>query len=225
MPKQTQASIYSLLISYCFATVRFMRPSKLRHPLAVLRGICQMGQKEMADLVKCATITIQKIENRGLDLSEGLARRISHETGAPLDWLLNGDPSKPAIGFGGRPYTRESFDRFRARKTPHHKVIDELLLPAYALSCHVTIRAIAESAHKRSADFQLFRYKLDLVLKDMAKEFGESKSISTANPVEVVCRDLNETEANARTLLDMAKRMMAITPPALERRSRGRQKA
>jgi transcriptional regulator with XRE-family HTH domain len=182
-----------------------------------------MGQKEMAELVKCATITIQKIENRGLTLSEGLARRISHETGVPLQWLLKGDPLQPALGLDGSPYSRESYDRFRARKTPRNKFIDELMLPIYSLICHAEIRAIAESAHNRGADFQLFRYKLDLVLSELAREFGACKSIGSAAPSDVALRALNEAEANGRTLIELSKSVLAnLTMPPTSKRSSSR---
>jgi transcriptional regulator with XRE-family HTH domain len=190
-----------------------MRLSKLRHPLAVLRHILgqrgiPMGQKQMADLLGCSTITIQKIENGGLRLSERLAWRISHETGVARDWLLKGLPVPPPTLYAG-PYTRETYEKFRSRKTPSHKVIDQLMLPAYIILCHAKLRSIAESAHKRSADFQLFRYKLDIALGELASVFGETPAINRMDPSEVVLSDLKESESSSLSIVDIAKRVFA----------------
>src|SRR5205809_916390 len=90
--------------------------SHLRHPLAVLRNVIGYLQPELADIVGKKTVTIQKIENCALNLSENLARRISHETGVAIAWLLNGNPKAAPVTKSGKPFTREFFEQFRARK-------------------------------------------------------------------------------------------------------------
>jgi len=71
------------------------RPSPLRHPLAVLRGIVGWSQKEAADKIGKSAPTIQAIELGKLKMSDGIATLISHETGVSIGWLLGGDPSIP----------------------------------------------------------------------------------------------------------------------------------
>ena len=95
-----------------------MRPSPLRHTLAILRTTIGLTQKELAGLVDRAPRTIQSIELEHLPLSEDLALRIAHETGVDESWLLQGDTSVPprrgaalqAIRHRQRPYNREDYE-------------------------------------------------------------------------------------------------------------------
>ena len=203
-----------------------MRPSKLRHPVAVLRQIIEYLQPEFANLVRKKTITIQKIENGGLKLSEDLGSRISHETGVRLDWLLAGDPAKPPVTASGAPYTKEFFDQHRARKTPSNRILDELMLPTFAIVCHARIRSSVESAHRKGADFQLARFKIERFLADMAEKFGEDPDISKTDERHVVRVDLLHSTANEKALLKKARDVVALAakPPRPSKRSSGRAK-
>jgi len=86
-----------------------MRPSAKRHPLAVLRLTLGL-QKEMADLVGCATITLQSIESGKRPPKENLAEHIAAVTGVDLYWLLEGDPNEPIVSDDLTPYTRRHFE-------------------------------------------------------------------------------------------------------------------
>lgn len=102
--------------------IKSMRPSPLRHPLAVLRTTIGLTQKELADLVGRAARTIQSIELGHLPLSEELALRIAKETGVDESWLLQGDTSIPpqrgkallAFSYEHRPYERKDYEWQRA---------------------------------------------------------------------------------------------------------------
>ena len=210
-----------------------MRRSLFRHPLAVLRHLigpkegAAMTQKEMADLLQCARVTVQKIENGVLNLSPELAKRISHETGARIAWLLDGDPSALPLTLSGAPYTRQSFEKFRARKTPNVQIVDALMMASYGLSCHVRIRAISESAHRRSADFQIVRYKLDRFLSELATEFGEDDVISKWDIREAAWIGVEESKACEKLTLKIANDILARTkqPTASKLPSRRARKA
>jgi DNA-binding XRE family transcriptional regulator len=91
-----------------------MRPSGLKHALAVLRVFLGMRQKELAELVGRSTRTIQAVEVGPLVLSESLAREISAKTGASLDWLMRNDVDAPIVDTEGKPYTKETYERARA---------------------------------------------------------------------------------------------------------------
>jgi transcriptional regulator with XRE-family HTH domain len=99
-----------------------MRPSPLRHPLAVLRTTIGLTQKELAEMTGRAARTIQSIELGHLSLSEELALRIAEETGVDESWLLQGDTGIPpqrggallAFAKENRPYTREDYEWQRA---------------------------------------------------------------------------------------------------------------
>ena len=85
-----------------------MRLSPLRHPVAVLRNLIGLGQKDLADLSACSPRTIQAVELLKLPLSTKLAQKISEATGVSLEWLLDGNceapPQKAALFTPGRPY-------------------------------------------------------------------------------------------------------------------------
>ena len=98
-----------------------VRPSPLRHPVAVLRQIIGLGQAELAALCGNSDRTIQAVELRKLALSERLARKIAHATGVSVGWLLNGDPTAPPIADSpagifspGAAYTHEVYEAHRA---------------------------------------------------------------------------------------------------------------
>lgn len=91
-----------------------MRPSPLRHTLAILRTTIGLTQKEMAELAECSTATIQAIELGKLKLSMKLATNLYAQTGVGLAWLMQDNVSQPAVDFEGKNYTRERFERVQA---------------------------------------------------------------------------------------------------------------
>lgn len=93
-----------------------MRPSQLKHPVAVLRKIIGLGQKELADLIGCSISTLQSIElgPERLALSAELAQKIAEQTGVSVQWLAKGDPSVRPSTWNGGPYDRAFFEYVRA---------------------------------------------------------------------------------------------------------------
>ncbi len=99
-----------------------MQRSPLLHPLAILRKIVGLTQKEMGDLVNRAARTIQSIELNKLPLTEELALRIAEATGVDEAWLFAGDPSVPPqkgvtlfnTGRGDGEYTKADYEFYRA---------------------------------------------------------------------------------------------------------------
>src|SRR5436190_20090699 len=103
-----------------------MRPSPLRHSLAVLRSFLGLTQKEMADLVECSTPTIQAIELGKLKLSEKLGVTLATKTGVSLDWLMSNDVTAPIVNPRGEPYTKEAFEFIRAHDfADPHRIFPE----------------------------------------------------------------------------------------------------
>jgi transcriptional regulator with XRE-family HTH domain len=104
-----------------------MRPSPLKHTVAILRTMIGLTQKELAVLVGRSTRTIQAIELEQLPLSEELALRMAEETGVDEGWLLKNDLNeKPgrrmeliSLRNERGPYTKEDFEWARAyRESP-----------------------------------------------------------------------------------------------------------
>ena len=104
-----------------------MRPSPLRHTVAILRTLIGLTQKELAALVGRSTRTIQAIELKQLPLSEELALRMAEETGVDEGWLLQNDLNEPparrmeliSLRDERGPYAKEDFEWARAyRESP-----------------------------------------------------------------------------------------------------------
>ena len=102
-----------------------MRRSPLRHPIAVLRQVLGLGQKEFAELVGRSTPTIQAIELGKLKLSETLAAKIEEQTGVNSYWLLDGDVNRPIENGSGATYGKDDYELAQARLSPLPKGNDK----------------------------------------------------------------------------------------------------
>ena len=80
------------------------------HPARQVRTCLAHTQASFAKLLGCSTITIQRIENGSLRLSEKLANTMLEATGANPTALLKGK----ALDMDGKPFTKESSDNFKA---------------------------------------------------------------------------------------------------------------
>src|SRR5687768_12675056 len=144
-----------------------MRPSQLKHPVAVLRKIIGMGQKEFAAMMDCSVATIQSIElgPERLKLSEELAERIEVETGVWMGWLLFGDPKNPPVALVDadkvlfKLYTKNTFENHRAYLEAPKGHINDLalatteLLSQIGILSNITLRAFEKNK------LSLFHYK------------------------------------------------------------------
>ena len=81
-----------------------------RHVLAVVRILAGLSQKQLAKLLDCSAITIQKIEQGHLKLSEDLARRAEREIDVSAAWLLANDPKLEPITSRGGAWSRDLFE-------------------------------------------------------------------------------------------------------------------
>ena len=160
-----------------------MKPSTLRHPVAVLRKICDLYQKEFADKIGCSRIYVQKIEQTpkhgGQKLSSKLAQRIFHETGVSLDWLLGGDPSAPPVSAKGEPYTRGTYKNAQAQKIYRDRPKDWNFSTDF-LSMAARLRSILASATGRDGKqrpaYFMAAYETRKFLDELAKEYGEDST-------------------------------------------------
>ena len=157
-----------------------MRPSPLKHVLAIVRTTVGLTQKELAAVLDCSVPTIQSIELGRLRLSESLAQRVVENTGVDLACLLRNDPSQPVRDRAGHPYTRAEFDRRQAHKAfnydhahdlPEEVVDYKMLWPLFKR--HVTMLAETMAhAYTRNQN-RLFAYKCNLALEQLADQFSK----------------------------------------------------
>lgn len=84
-------------------------PAK-RHVLAEVRIQCGLTQPELAKAVGCAPVSIQKIEQGILRLSESLASKIEEQLGVSSGWLLANNPKVRPITPRGGFWSKELYE-------------------------------------------------------------------------------------------------------------------
>jgi hypothetical protein len=126
----------------------------------------------MADLAECSRPTIQAIELGKLPLSEKLAKRIEHETGIGLEWLLANAPAKPLVDGLGLPYTRRTFDQQQAyRKRSSANPNDFYYMQGVMALALAEISNMVLESYK-TGRLDLCGFKLKEALADLRKHLG-----------------------------------------------------
>ncbi|MEI6197757.1 MAG: helix-turn-helix transcriptional regulator, partial [Verrucomicrobiota bacterium] len=195
-----------------------MQRSPLLHPLAILRKIIGLTQKEMGDLVNRAARTIQSIELNKLPLTEELALRIAEATGVDEAWLFAGDPSVLPekgvtlvnAGRGDGEYTKADYEFYRAyveTKLWDDKAFEE------------TIKK-AKAEGKQAEVVELIETKMNLM--DRQKWFVENadKKLLTELELILIQTSMNENLRLARwkirRFLDDLAKEFSIKIPKLK---------
>jgi DNA-binding XRE family transcriptional regulator len=153
-----------------------MRPSALRHPVAVLRTFLGLKQPEFAKLVGCSPATIQSIElgPERLEASFSVAFQISDATGVDHKWIINGDPLAPMMDRFGNPYSIEVWEVFRDARRASGEDEDSVNFCTEATQLTWMLFAIIEMA--ASAHTPEFRWRTlagaKEQLRDVLQSFG-----------------------------------------------------
>src|SRR6266404_6857694 len=123
-----------------------MPASSKKSCLAIVRSIAKITQKELAEMVDCAPVTVQSIELGKLRLSQKLAKRVALQTGASLQWLLENDYKVPPTSDRepGQPYTSRFYHMTRA------EISDPRTDPA---DLAMAEGVLTSAAHKLAAGF------------------------------------------------------------------------
>ena len=153
-----------------------MRLSLLNHPLAILRRIIGLTQSDLAELVGRRPPTIQAVESRKLQLSRGLAEKITYATRVSFDWLMAGDPDAPAVSMDGEPYTRAHFVQAQARKHYYEHVHLDLQMHD-ELTAMVRICEILRCANAKNR-YHIAKYLLRELMDELAKQFAVQPQVS-----------------------------------------------
>ncbi len=146
-----------------------MRPSKNEHVLALLRGIIDCGQKQIADWVGCSARTIQSVELGKLNLSESLATRIYLATGVSSGWLVDNDLTRPAVDSYGERYTKQSFEHWQAKKSAPASEKSRAFVPPLLLGYYARLRQIFSVALDKRTE-SLAWYKLRRFVESLDEE-------------------------------------------------------
>ena len=181
-----------------------MRPSPLRHTLAVLRTLLNLTQKEMAELAECSRPTIQAVELGKLKLSFDLAQRIHFSTGIDTEWLLAGDVSQPPISVHGKPYTKAFFDETRAERLSPKKsgigALAELWKTREMFIKNVKVLAILYAEAYKQGKVPIVFYKSLMSTKELFE-----KEIVASAPIEEKLKALNYSEIGPVDLFELTE--------------------
>ena len=155
-----------------------MRRSPLRHPIAVLRQVIGLGQKEFAELVGKRPPTIQAIELGKLKLSETLAAKIEEQTGVNSSWLLDGDVNSPMVNQSGASYAKDDYELAQAKHSPLPKGINKWPnMIAYCLGQYrgEEIAGILAAANRlKPSMLNVAQFRLGECLRELQEKFGEA---------------------------------------------------
>jgi transcriptional regulator with XRE-family HTH domain len=150
-----------------------------RHVLTTIRNEIGVSQSEFAAMLGCTRSTVASLEMASgrLELSQGLAQKISDQTGVAVGWLLANNLEAPPVRPDGTRWKPEDFDLAQARK--RSGALDKVR-PAYVLTMfRLAVQRLAGvflSAF-RSGKFQLLDYKTSKLLEELESEFGSETSV------------------------------------------------
>lgn len=187
-----------------------MRRSPQRHVLAVLRLTIGLGQAEMAKLCDCSKSAIQRVELGHMPLSAKLGARVAQETGIGSGWLLANEVKAPLVDQHGSPYTKNTFEKWRARQRDvktegdSHEA-DEIIIPpeldALREVINGSMRVLARA--RRAGEVELWAWKLKQAVSVVDKEWsGKGGADETEADLAI---DLRYEKKLGRVVLDAGK--------------------
>ena len=138
------------------------------HPIRDIRSILGKTQPQFAALVGTSAITIKRIENGTLALSDKLAARIWAATGAMQIELLQGAKGR-ALSPGGTPYTLETFHRWAA--VWNHTTQETALDRAKELSGFVELLCSAAAGGRKSSLRSVYT-ALATAVDEVCRDYG-----------------------------------------------------
>jgi transcriptional regulator with XRE-family HTH domain len=146
------------------------RPSVLR----TARRRLGLTQLELARLVHCSKITIEKFENGTAGMSQDLARRIALELNLSLQQLLSNSTPESPVGIRGEPVTAEGYSKWklaRALSCTKEQVDKERAYGAIR-------RTLLLDAAVGTGKYHLVAMVLDQKIDELVKEFGLEKAFA-----------------------------------------------
>jgi transcriptional regulator with XRE-family HTH domain len=160
------------------------KPAK-RHVVANARLEIGLSQVDLADLLGCSTVTVQRIEQGTLALSEELALKVQEALDISATWLLANDPARPPITPGGGLWNRFNYE-FAQASQPEFEPLDislrdelereneikteELSEDIAASEIYAMYRAMLKKA-RGSPKRTILRYRVAKAFQELKKDF------------------------------------------------------
>lgn len=96
--------------SYLAILAGMSQPPAKRHVIADVRLKAGLSQAALAKILGCAAVTVQRIEQGKLGLSEGLAAKAQKVFDVSAGWLLANDPRQLALTPRGDMWTKDFYE-------------------------------------------------------------------------------------------------------------------
>ena len=209
-----------------------MQNSAGKHVLAKVRAEAELTQGELAALLHCHKMTIQRIEQGLLELSVSLAERIQEVLGVSASWLLTNNFEITEVTPEGRPWYKSDFEMAQVRATAWGKValppsgsevpnqlatLTEQLKRWRFQRLATYMDASASLAQKTSRfnEFGLLLNRLEKAVYDVIANFGIDPEVLKAGEPKIA----ELREAYQRTLAATQEPRDSL-PPTLPRKRR-----
>jgi DNA-binding XRE family transcriptional regulator len=185
-----------------------MPASSKKSCLAVVRSVAEITQKDLAEMVDCAPVTVQSIELGKLRLSQKLAKRIELQTGANLQWLLRNDYTvAPTCARDPRqPYTKRIYQMTRAEISDPRTDPGDLAFGESALrrAAYQLFASFLKAYRENQTVF--FYYKLREFLEEFGAEFPPAKDLDPTRSLGEMMNQLHQLLVEAAESKKTARR-------------------
>jgi transcriptional regulator with XRE-family HTH domain len=165
------------------------RPPSVAHPLRTARKMLGFSQRPRAELVGTSTITLQQVENCVMELSPGLARRISVEFGLDPNQLMAGptdQPERPRFAMTNIAFTKEGYEAYKTARLQADRDEVDKNLTEFSFILEVLLDAANETQRYRPFVVALTDTLKKLALEiSLAEQIGE---ILVGYGVDPACR-------------------------------------
>lgn len=127
---------------------------KRRHVLVQVRKACGLTQEQLAKLLKVSTITIQRIEQGTLALSEELARKIQDQFDVSAEWLLANSSKIPPLSSRNAYWTKDLYEFAQGKRF----VATETKLSSKPGAIQVNLEYTPEELADKLSDWHIANY-------------------------------------------------------------------
>jgi transcriptional regulator with XRE-family HTH domain len=153
--------------------LQFMRNLAKRHVLARVRTACGLTQNDLAKLLEISAISVQRIEQGTLKLSEELANRIQDKLDVSAEWLLANDSKIPPLSSRNAYWTKELYEFVQGQ----HFVVTETRLSGKPGAIQVHIDRTPQELADKLTDWYIAMYQATIAALLKAAEGSPRQGI------------------------------------------------
>ena len=162
-----------------------------------------MNQIDFAEIADCSTATIQAIEVGRLNLSPGLAAKISIATGVSEEWLLANKRKEPIRTRDGRLFSKKAYEHRRATLALARSSYSQAHTPDRLFAYYQIMRRVLARLDREKEAIAI--YRIEEFLRAFVREFT-GKTVTADAGVNPLILDLIEADLKSAKKLAKAVR-------------------